>query len=523
MNGFGALFGWVTGHEQLLSGLAALAVLSGFIISPVGRGLRALLARPRDRLGGRRRLGGAQLTGETGAYPGVQAAPPPLRKRSICVLPFANMSGDAEQEYFSDGISEDIITDLAKVSALSVVARNTAFQFKGKAVDVPLIARQLNVSSVLEGSVRKAGGRVRITAQLIDGESGDHIWAERWDRDLTDIFALQDEISQAIVGALQLKLLPAEKKAIERRGTDNVEAYNLYLMARQYYVAGNAGDSRREEAIIRLCLRATQIDPDYARAWALMARAQMAVRFYYGRDGEDGLAAADRALLLDPDLADAHAVKADHLSHRGLDDEARAEIEIALRLDPDSYEANATAGYLSFRRDQLDDAIRRYKKAAALMESDFKCPGMLITCYTALGDKEGARRAAATTLARAEKAVAEDQSNGAAFGWGVMALAVLGHADRAREWVGRALLTDPDNMNMRYNFACTLSIHLKDAEAALDLLGPYFATTLVGDLNHAKVDPDLAPIREDPRFLAMIAAAETRLAALDGPGSSATA
>ncbi|HEY5072304.1 MAG TPA: hypothetical protein VII63_09760, partial [Caulobacteraceae bacterium] len=455
---------------------------------------------------------------------GPQASRAPARKLSICVLPFANISGDVEQEYFSDGISEDIITDLSKVSALSVVARNTAFTFKGRAVDVGLVAGQLNVTHILEGSVRKAGARVRITAQLIDGAVGRHLWAERWDRDLTDIFALQDEISQAIVKALRLRLLPEEKKAIERRGTTSSDAYNLYLMARQYYVTGNAGDNRREDEIIRLCRRATQIDPGYARAWALMARAQTAVRFYHGREGDTGLAAAERALLLDPALAEAHAVKADNLRHRGHDDEAWAEVVIALRLDAESYEANATAGYLSFRQGRLEEAIRYYEAASALMEADFKCAGMLTTCYTAVGDTAGARRAAGVTLARSEKAVAQDESNGAAIGWGVIALGVLGEADRARSWVQRALLIDPENMNMRYNFACALSIHLEDADAALDLLEPYFATTLIGDLNHAKVDPDLEPIRADPRFAAMIAAAETRLAAAaDAPGPSTTA
>ena len=140
---------------------------------------------------------------------------------AICVLPFANMSGDLEQEYFSDGISEDIITDLSKVSSLAVVSRNTAFTFKGKSIDVTAVARQLKVQYVLEGSVRRAGGRVRITAQLIEAASDNHVWAERYDRDLNDIFALQDEISQAIVKALRLKLLPEEKKAIEQRGTND--------------------------------------------------------------------------------------------------------------------------------------------------------------------------------------------------------------------------------------------------------------------------------------------------------------
>ena len=186
----------------------------------------------------------------------------------MCVLPFLNMSGDAEQEYFSDGISEDITTDLSKVSALAVTARNTAFMFKGQSGDVSEIARKLDVGHVLEGSVRKACGRVRITAQLIDGESGDHVWAERYDRDLTDIFAIQDEISKAIVEALKVKLLPGEKKAIEQRGTGNADAYNYYLMARKYWITGNWGNTAQLELVIRICKRAVELDPEYARAWA---------------------------------------------------------------------------------------------------------------------------------------------------------------------------------------------------------------------------------------------------------------
>ena len=171
------------------------------------------------------------------------------------------MSGDPEQEYFSDGISEDIITDLSKVSALSVVARNTAFNFKGKSLDVKEVASSLGVSHVLEGSVRKAGTRVRITAQLIDGAAGDHVWADRYDRELDDIFAIQDEISKAIVGALKVKLLPEEKKAIETRGTASVEAYNLYLMARQQWTDWAPGDIRRQEMIVRICNQAISLIP----------------------------------------------------------------------------------------------------------------------------------------------------------------------------------------------------------------------------------------------------------------------
>jgi adenylate cyclase len=433
------------------------------------------------------------------------------RRLSICVLPFSNMSGDPEQEYFSDGISEDIITDLSKVSALWVAARNTAFTFKGKHVDAPQIARQLKVSHLLEGSVRKAGGRVRITAQLIDGATGGHIWAERYDRDLNDIFALQDEISQAIVAALKLKLLPEEKKAIEQRGTTDPEAYKLYLMARQYSITGNFGSARRSEAIIRLCRRAIEIDPNYARPWALMAGAQIRLRFFFGRETDDGLAAAERAIELDANLAEAHSARARVLGQNGRLGEAMREIEIALRLDAESYEVNFAAGQLHYQMRRLDEAILHFEKAAAAAETDFSAAGMLVSCYNAISDKEGARRAARRALERCEKIVAVEPDNGSAMGFAVGALAALGEAERAKEWAERALLLDPDNVNLRYNFACSLITDLHDYDAALDMLGPRFERMGIEVLNWVKSDPDLDPVRDHPRFKAMLAAAEARL------------
>src|SRR3954453_3081881 len=233
------------------------------------------------------------------------AAPsrPSTREISICVLPFQNMSGDPEQEYFSDGISEDITTDLSKVSALEIIARNTAFTFKGQSVNVCEVAKRLGVTHVLEGSVRKVGNKVRITAQLIEGRSGGHAWADRFDRDLTDIFEIQDEISKAIVKALKIKLLPEEKRAIEKRGTSDPEAYNLYLLARQYWVTGNHGDMRREERVMRICGRAVELDPYYAEAWALLAIAQSSLRYTFGQQVDDGYVAAHAALAINPNIA----------------------------------------------------------------------------------------------------------------------------------------------------------------------------------------------------------------------------
>jgi adenylate cyclase len=437
---------------------------------------------------------------------------PKRNQISICVLPFANISGDAEQEYFSDGISEDIITDLSKVSALHVVSRNTAFTFKGKPVDVRQVASQLKVSHVLEGSVRKAAGRVRITAQLIDGSNDSHVWAERYDRDLNDIFALQDEISKAIVGALKIKLLPEEKKAIEQHGTENVDAYNLFLMARQTYNTGFEADPRRLDTIIRMCRRAVEIDPNYADAWALIALAEVILRSSVGRQGGDaGLAAAERALALNPELAEAHAVKARILVEENRYDEAEREIEIALRLDPESHQVNRAAALLRFRQKKIEEAAAYWEKNLTLEENDFGAAGMLVTVYTALGKPDAAQRAAKIALERCEKVLARDSNNGAALGHSSVALAVLGQHERAKEWMERALLVDPDNITMRYNFACTLAKHLNDKDAALEMLRPLFNQVGTGLIHHTKVDPDLEGIRDDPRFKEMLAAAERRL------------
>jgi adenylate cyclase len=430
---------------------------------------------------------------------------------SVCVLPFANMSGDPEQEYFSDGISEDITTDLSKVSALEVIARNTAFQYKGRSMDVSEVARTLGVTHILEGSVRKVGSRVRITAQLIEGRSGAHLWAERFDRDLTDIFAIQDEISEAIVRALKLQLLTREKKAIEDRGTSDVQAYNLYLMARRYWVTGNWGDTRQLELVIRICRRALDIDPAYARPWGLLAIVQSILHFTFGGTDDDGLAAADRALSLDSSIAEAHCVRARHFYERGSFDEADKELARALEIDPASWEANREAARIYYFQRRFPEAINHFENAVRADQTDFHSWGMLASAYEALDRKSDALHAAQRAVEQSERVLAQDPTNGAALGMGAAGLGVLGDHARATEWVERALLISPDNVLMRYNFACLFARDFNDVDRAMLLLEPLIPTFNASAMKAVIADPDLDVLRGDSRFQLLTQEASKRL------------
>src|SRR5256714_12492231 len=258
---------------------------------------------------------------------------------SVAVLPFVNMSGDPEQEYFSDGITEDIITDLSKVSGLFVVARNTAFTYKGKHVDVQEAAKRLGVNFILEGSVRKAGTRVRVTGQLINGKDSGHVWADRFDRDLTDIFAIQDEITHAIVEQLKVKLLPQEKKSIGLLPTENVEAYTYYLRGRQFL---HRHSKSYYQLARRMFAKAVELDPAYARAYAGMTDCDCFLFLHYSAPVEIAgiLETSAKALALENGLAEAHASRGLALSLEQRYDEAMAEFQKAIALHPNSFEGH---------------------------------------------------------------------------------------------------------------------------------------------------------------------------------------
>lgn len=433
---------------------------------------------------------------------------------AICVLPFANKSGDPEQDYFSDGITEDVITDLSKVSALSVITHNASVATGGGPIDLKQLASELGVTHIVEGSVRKTATRLRITAQLIDTSNGRSVWADRYEREVSDVFAIQDEISHAIVEALQLTLLPDEKNAIAGGRTTSAQAYDLYLKARRFWPQGRAGNYRKNEEIVRLCTDATAIDSNYASAWALTALATAELRFWQGRQ-VDAMAPAERAMALDPQMPEPHCVRALHLEEQRKADDADEALERALRLGPDSWEAHCAAAWLKFCRGRTADAIPHFEKAIAVSRNDHTSASMLIVCYAATRDGAGVRRAAEMSVARAEIVVVCDPADGSAFASAARGLAALGERDRARKWIRKALNVDPGNLAMRYSVAATTAAMTDHEREAVEILEPF--TEVARFEPHVRLlerDPSWAKLREEPQFQTILQRVRKRIDAL---------
>jgi len=428
-------------------------------------------------------------------------APNPDQRPSIAVLPFSNMSGDPEQEYFSDGITEDIITDLSKISGLWVAARNTVFTYKGKPVKVEQIARDLGVAYILEGSVRKAGARVRVTGQLISAKDGGHLWADRFDRDLTDIFAIQDEITRAIVEQLTVKLLPQEKKSIERPQTDNIEAYTYYLRGREFL---HRHTKSYYQVARRMFTKAIELDPRYARAYAGIAACDSFLFYHYFQYEtqeaiENIMAATGKALELDDGLAEAHACRGVALTFAKRFEEAETELERAIALDPNSFEAHYFYARYCFVRGELGRAAALFERAGEVKPDDYQSWCLLIHVYRSLGRTDKIEAAARKGIALAEKELAMHPENPRPAALGAAGLLAIGETERAREWLARALAIDPDDLLTLYNAACSYA-HLGEADRALDLLERFIP--LANDLNRAwiKHDSDFDSLRGHPRF-----------------------
>ena len=440
-------------------------------------------------------------------WPGGTSTPAELKTgsaqaRSIAVLPFLNMSNDAENEYFSDGIAEEIINALTKVQALRVTSRTSAFAFKGKNEDIGEIGRKLKVATVLEGSVRKSGDRLRVTAQLVSVADGNNLWSERYDRQLEDVFAIQDEIAQNIVRALRVVLSEGEKRAIEAAPTDNVEAYEYYLRGRQFFHQWSRTGIQYAR---RMFERAIDIDPHYAIAYAGIADCCAFLYMYWdgSRANLEGAETASRkALQLAPELAETHASRGFSLTLERDYEGARQEFETAIRLNPKLYEAHYLYARAHMQAGNLEEAVRQFEEAARVRPEDYQSLLLCAGPLKGLGRHEEAKAAMRQGLAVAEKHLELNPDDARALYLGSAALIQLGERERGLEWASRARSANQSDSLVLYNVACSYA--LGDlVDEAIECLDQAIQNGF-GHREWIENDSDLNALRGDPRFQALL-------------------
>ena len=417
---------------------------------------------------------------------------------SVAILPFVDLSPERDQEYFCDGIAEEIVNALCCIRGLRIASRTSASQYKGRSVDVRDIGRALGVGAVLEGSVRKAGDRVRITAQLVGSADGYHLWSESFDRRLEDIFAIQSEIAQKLVAALRLSLTQQESALIERRGTRNAEAYDLYLRGQAFLRDGT--DSTLAKAV-EAFRTAIERDPRFAQAHAGLANA-VAVRGLWRldvtpADFEEAFAAIDRAIELEPRMPEAFVARACLLSMQRRNAEAREAFEEAIRLNPASYEAHEMYARHCFQVGEFARSVPLFETAMRLRPDDYQPAAMLVGSLKKLGrpELEEAMRRAMQAI---DRHLAIEPGDGRALQLGMVQAAMLGDAKRCEELADRALAARPNEFATYYNLACGFAV-LGQCDRALDLLDLAVQRGR-GNLEWIEQDPDLDPLRGNPRF-----------------------
>jgi adenylate cyclase len=432
----------------------------------------------------------------------MQAPLPAEDRRTIAVLPFVNMSGEAENEYFSDGISEEILNLLTKLPQLRVASRTSSFNLKGEKIDIPTAARQLGVGTILEGSVRRAGDRVRITAQLIETASDSHLWSETYDREMKDVFAIQDDIARSIADALQVALGPKERRALQNIATANASAYDFYLKGRKYFYAMNRRDFLHA---VRMYEQAIALDPQYALAHAGIADAY-AFLYRYSNALPEYLEHAGRssrtAVELDPDSPEAHAARGTALVLDRRYVEAEKHFETAIVLNPNLYESYYFYGRACMASGNVEKAARLFTQAAEANPDDYQSLAFLGQAYEVMGRGEAARQTLARSMTILEQHLRMNPDDSRALCFGAVNLAEMGERERAIEWTERALDAAGSEAFIQYNSACTYAV-LGETGRALDLLERAIELGW-GDRAWIEHDSDLASLHGDPRFSAML-------------------
>jgi adenylate cyclase len=421
---------------------------------------------------------------------------------SVAVLPFANLSADPENQYFADGMADEIISALSKVEALRVASRTSAFAFRDRREDVREIARALNVATVLEGSVRRSGRRLRVAVQLVTAEDGFQLWSSRFDRDLEDVFAVQDEIAASIADALRVVLSPKERQAIQKVPTANLEAYDLYLRGR--------AELRQltEESIVQaqhLFRRSTELDPGFTPAWLGLAEAAMWAFQWFDKDAKNVavvVEASERALAIAPGMAEAHAARG---MAAWLRDDAAVAVdafEAAQALDPKLWEAPFFLARVHVTHGRLEEAVRCFRRAAEIQPEDYQSLGLLTSILSGLGRQDEAREAATRCITVIERHLRHSPADARAHYLGSGCLSVLGNRELALQWARKALEISPRDSGTLYNVSCTF-LHEGLVDEALELL-ERAASVGWGNRAWLEQDPDMDPIRDHPRFRALL-------------------
>ena len=423
---------------------------------------------------------------------------------SIAVLPFADMSPGQDQAYFCEGLAEELINALSRIEGLRVASRTSSFASKDASMDIRELGERLHVHSVLEGSVRKAGSRLRVSVQLVDTTDGYQRWSQRYDRDLEDVFAVQDEIAENTVRALRGVLTTADRAALQKAPSADIEAYDYYLQGRQFLPQGNRTSLQNAR---RLFERAAEVDSAYAPAYAGIAFSSYYLYLWSRESEADREAAREasrRAVELAPQLAESHVALGIALTLDEQFEAAEQAMEAALRLNGRSYDAHYFYGRLCFQQGKLEQTARLFERAAALDPNEYQAACLLAQVYEALGRAEAAQGQYPIGYERARRHLELNPNDVRAISLGAAGLLMMGQRERGLEWTRRAVAMAPEDPIVAWNAACNFS-RAGDLEAALDDLER--AVRLgIADRRWLEHDPDMDPLRDHPRFQAVLEA-----------------
>lgn len=422
---------------------------------------------------------------------------------TLAVLPFADLSREHDQEYFCDGIAEELIIALGRIRGLRVKSRIAAFRYKSSGLEVLEIGRRLGASTLLTGSVRKSGDRLRIVVELTDAQLADQLWSQIYDRRLGDVFAIQEEIARNVAGALEVTLSAKEQAALERVPTHDLEAYDYYLRGRTFYYHYSPADMH---CAIQLFSQAIERDPGFPLAHAGLADCWSFLYLYSERSAgvlEKTESASRRAVELDPESAQAQASRGLALSLNRRDEEAARAFETALGLDGNLFEAHYFFARHSFGLGQFAKAAELYEAAMRVRPEDYQSPLLVAQIYDDLGRADEARQARLNGITLAEEHLRLNPDDARALYMAANGMAALGMTERARQWADRALGLRPADSMLLYNLACIYSM-LDLVPEALDLLEKAVRLGLRqrGWFEH---DNNLDALRAEPRFRRLLA------------------